>query len=153
MKKAKADFARIKAKCPSTKSVTVAKESKKKASESLVTINKKIQEAKNAKASSSSKSESSTLSATIRGLRKERKTQTKVIRSSYRTIYRWKSGGIRYGTRSTSGKWRSGGSWKYKNYKQGSYKSGGGCRSCQRVYDRYIKKCMGTASKKVDSKW
>lgn len=152
MKKAKNDFVKIKGKCPSTKSVTVARESKKKAAESIVTINKKIEEAKNLKAKSGNKVESSNLTLTIRNLRKERKSQTKVIRTNSRTIYRWKSGGIKYGTRWTSGKWRSGGSWKYG--KGGSYKARSGCRSCQKVYDKYIKKCMGTTKAKgSDSKW
>lgn len=74
MKKAKTDFVKIKSNCPSTKSVTVAKESKKKASEQIVVINKKIEDAKNLKAKTTNRNETANITITIRNLRRERKT-------------------------------------------------------------------------------
>lgn len=72
LKKAKNDFTRIKGKCPSTKSVTTAKDCKKKASEQIVSINKKIAEAKASKKKTGDKTEAANLTVTIKNLRKER---------------------------------------------------------------------------------
>ena len=154
LKRSQNDFTKIKGKCPSTKSVTTARDTKKKASEQIVAINKKIQEAKTERSKTADKTKSANYTLTIKNLRRERKIQTKVIRTSSRTIYRWRSGSLRYRRGSRWRKWRRGGrsrwtrKWKYG--KGRSYRSGG-CRSCQRVYDNYIKKCMGSA--KGDSKW
>ena len=157
LKKAKSDFTRIKSKCPSTKSVATAKESKKKATDQIVVINKKIDDARAAQAKTTNKNETSNLTATIKNLKRERNTQTKTIQTTSKTIYKWKSGSIKYGGW-TSSNWKSSGGSSYQ-YKGGSYKSGGGsyshgCKSCQKVYDDYIKKCMGEVEEEgKDSKW
>lgn len=66
LKKSKADFIKIKGKCPSDKSVVEAKATKKTATVKIVAANKKIADAKVARAKTTDKGEIQKLTLTIK---------------------------------------------------------------------------------------
>jgi hypothetical protein len=95
------------------------------------------------------------ITASIKIAQDAKRNATQVIKNSSKTIYKWKSGSMSGGSSSSSWKSSSGGGysggWKYSG--GGKYKSSGGCQSCQKVYDNYIKKCMGSSKAAKDSQW
>lgn len=159
LKQAKSDFAKIRSKCPSAKSIVTAKETEKKEAKKVIEIDKKLAEAREAKAKATKKEDIAKEAATIKKLREEKKTVKKTIKTASRTVSRWKSGGLSRGRRwgrkwnrtYRSGSWRS----RRSNYKYGrasSYTKGSGCYSCQRTYDNYMKKCMAK-TKSDNNSW
>lgn len=116
----------------------------------MIEIDKKLAEARQAKAKATKKEDIAKEKENIRKLQEEKKGVKKTIRTASRTISRWRSGGISRGKRWTR-KWnrssRRSGSWRSRGYKwrynrSSSYRSGRGCISCQRTYDNYMKRCM-----------
>lgn len=138
LKQAKSDFTKIRSKCPSAKSIVAAKETEKKEAKKVVEIDKKLAEAREAKAKASKKEDIAKETEKIRKLRDEKKTVKKTIRTASRTVSRWKSGGLSRGRRWTR-KWnrsyRRRGSWRSrgrrgKYNRSSSYRKGRGCISC-----------------------
>jgi len=160
LKQAKSDFAKIRSKCPSAKSIVAAKASEKKEAKKVIEIDKKLAEAREAKSKATKKDDIAKETATIAKLKQEKKTTKRTIRTASRTVSRWRSGGLSRGRR-WGRRWnrtsRSGGSWRSRRRsskygKSGSYKTGRGCLSCQRTYDNYMKKCM-KKTKNDNSSW
>lgn len=159
LKQAKSDFTKIRTKCPSAKSIVEAKKTEKKEAKKVIEIDKKLAEAREAKAKATKKDDIAKETASINKLKQEKKAVKRTIRTSSRTISRWRSGGLSRGRRwgrkwnrsSRRGSWRSRGR-RYKYGRGGSYKTGRGCLSCQRTYDNYMKKCM-KSTKKDNSSW
>ena len=99
LKQAKSDFAKIRSKCPSAKSIVAAKETEKKEAKKVIDIDKKLAEAREAKAKATKKEDIAKETANIRKLREEKKTVKKTITTASRTVSRWKSGGLSRGRR------------------------------------------------------
>ena len=99
LKQAKSDFAKIRSKCPSAKSIVAAKATEKKEAKKVVEIDKKLAEAKEAKAKASKKEDIAKEQAAINKLKGEKKTVKKTIRTASRTVSRWRSGGLSKGKR------------------------------------------------------
>ena len=76
-----------------------AKETEKKEAKKVIDIDKKLAEAREAKAKATKKEDIAKETANIRRLREEKKTVKKTITTASRTVSRWKSGGLSRGRR------------------------------------------------------